>query len=165
MFKTTSSKQSFEISFKDETYSVDGQKVEFDALPTSSTERHILFNNKSYNAKIIDVDYNKKIVVVEIQHKKYTVQVEDEFDMLLVKMGIDKGAQQKIDALRAPMPGLVISVQAKVGDSVEEGDALLVLEAMKMENVLPSPTSGIISEILAVAGDKVEKNQVLISFE
>jgi len=165
MFKTTSNKQSFEISFEDDTYSIDGQKVEFDALATSSTERHILFNNKSYNAEIIEVDYNKKIVVVEIQHKRYTVQVDDEFDMLLVKMGFDKGAQQKIDALRAPMPGLVISLQVKVGDSIEAGDALLVLEAMKMENVLPSPTSGIVAEILTAPGDKVEKNQVLIAFE
>ena len=63
------------------------------------------------------------------------------------------------------MPGLVLDVKLNVGDSVEKGDSILILEAMKMENVLKSPAEGVVKSIHINKGDAVEKNQLLISFE
>ena len=62
------------------------------------------------------------------------------------------------------MPGLVLSVLVTEGDEVKKGDNLLVLEAMKMENMIKSPTDGIIKKIEIKQGNKVEKNELLISF-
>ena len=62
------------------------------------------------------------------------------------------------------MPGLVLSVLVKEGDEVKKGDNLLVLEAMKMENIIKSPADVTIKSIKIKASDKVEKNQVLIQF-
>jgi len=64
--------------------------------------------------------------------------------------------------IKAPMPGLVLRIQVEAGQQVEKGQALLVLEAMKMENVLKAPASGVVAEIKAVAGAAVEKGEVLI---
>ena len=165
-YKTSSNKkQSFNINYKDGRYSIGDNLVDFDYISTSKSAFHLLLNNQSFNAELVNIDYNRKRVELSVNHKHFVIDVEDEFDQLLVKMGIDKGAQQKVDSLRAPMPGLVLSISAKKGNTVSEGDPLLVLEAMKMENVLASPTSGVIKEIRVKSGDKVEKNQTLISFE
>ena len=63
--------------------------------------------------------------------------------------------------MQAPMPGLIISYEKNVGDSVEEGDTVLILEAMKMENALPAPCSGTIKAIHFASGDNVAKGDVL----
>jgi len=63
--------------------------------------------------------------------------------------------------VKAPMPGMIISYQKKVGDAIEEGDTVLILEAMKMENALPAPVSGTIKAINFSSGDSVAKGDVL----
>jgi len=61
----------------------------------------------------------------------------------------------------APMPGMVVSYAVKVGDAVNEGETVLILEAMKMENALPAPTSGTIQALNYSSGDTVAKGDVL----
>ncbi len=63
--------------------------------------------------------------------------------------------------LVAPMPGMIVGVEKKVGDQVNKGDAIVVLEAMKMENSLPSPISGTIKKINLNVGDQVAKNDII----
>lgn len=64
----------------------------------------------------------------------------------------------------SPLAGSVLSIAVKQGDSVNAGDTLLVLEAMKMESNVASPQSGTVSEVLVSAGDAVKSGQVLIKF-
>jgi biotin carboxyl carrier protein len=71
----------------------------------------------------------------------------------------------KVNDLKAPMPGLIVDVKVQVGDSVKKGDIILILEAMKMENVLKSTGEGKVKAIKVVPKQNVEKNQVLIEFE
>ena len=61
----------------------------------------------------------------------------------------------------APMPGMIVSYQKNVGDAVEEGDTVLILEAMKMENALPAPVSGTVKALNFSSGDTVAKGDVL----
>jgi oxaloacetate decarboxylase alpha subunit/pyruvate carboxylase subunit B len=63
--------------------------------------------------------------------------------------------------MTAPMPGMIISVAKNVGDTVEKGDTVIVLEAMKMENALPAPVSGTVKAINVVQGASVAKGAVL----
>jgi oxaloacetate decarboxylase alpha subunit/pyruvate carboxylase subunit B len=63
--------------------------------------------------------------------------------------------------LSAPMPGMIVKYEKQVGESVSEGETVVVLEAMKMENALPAPTSGTIKSINYSSGDSVAKNDVL----
>ena len=84
-------------------------------------------------------------------------------EMLMERMGIEEGADSASKDLRAPMPGKVLEVLVKEGQTVEEGEAMLVLEAMKMENVLRAGAAGVVSTIGVEAGHAVEKEAVLIS--
>jgi biotin carboxyl carrier protein len=71
----------------------------------------------------------------------------------------------KIFDVKSPMPGLVLEVNVAPGAEVKKGDSLVILEAMKMENVIKSPADGIIKEVFVKPTEAVEKNVVLISFE
>ena len=76
------------------------------------------------------------------------------------------GDQRRAAAvLKAPMPGLVVRVQAKAGDAIIAGAGLIVLEAMKMENELKAATAGTVKAIRVTRGEAVEKGQVLVEFE
>jgi biotin carboxyl carrier protein len=92
------------------------------------------------------------------------VQLKDRFDQLLEQMGMSGAASAKINDIKAPMPGLIVGVSVQPGDVVKKGDAVLILEAMKMENLIKSPGEGTIRAIRVAKGDRVEKNQVLIEF-
>ncbi len=65
-------------------------------------------------------------------------------------------------SLKAPMPGSVLEVRVEEGDKVEEGDVLLILEAMKMENELTASQAGTVEKILVSKGDTVDNEETLI---
>jgi pyruvate carboxylase subunit B len=69
------------------------------------------------------------------------------------------------DVLRAPMPGLVVRINAKRGEKVAAGAGLVVLEAMKMENELKAAAAGTVKTVRVNPGEAVEKGQVLVEFE
>ncbi|TYB72647.1 biotin/lipoyl-binding protein [Bizionia gelidisalsuginis] len=136
-----------------------------DALKTADNTFHILENNTSFKAQILASDFNKKSYKVEINDTTYAVQINDELDDLIKEMGFEIGASKTINDIKAPMPGLILSLNVSEGQEVKENDPLLILEAMKMENVFNSPRDGIIKSIAVKTGDAVEKNQLLIEFE
>jgi biotin carboxyl carrier protein len=70
----------------------------------------------------------------------------------------------KVSEIKAPMPGLVLRILASEGEEVQKGGNLLVLEAMKMENIIKAPADVIIKSVKVNPGDKVEKNQVMMIF-
>ena len=104
-------------------------------------------------------------MVLNINGQEFSISLEDDFDQMLESMGMDKDAGATVSEVISPMPGLVLDVQVKVGDTVEKDQALLVLEAMKMENVIAAPNDGVIAAVEVSAQDKVDKNQVLVRFE
>jgi biotin carboxyl carrier protein len=70
----------------------------------------------------------------------------------------------KINTIKAPMPGLIIDLKVQAGSTVKAGDPLLILEAMKMENIIKSSGEGIVKSVKVKKGDSVEKGEVLIEF-
>lgn len=79
-------------------------------------------------------------------------------------MGIGKSSNPSQPELKAPMPGMVIKVLATSGQQIKKGDPLLILEAMKMENIIKAASDCSVTAIHIRAGDKVEKNQVIMTF-
>lgn len=67
--------------------------------------------------------------------------------------------------VKAPMPGKILEVMVKVGDSVNEDDEVLMLEAMKMENPIYAPAGGTVKEIRVKTNDSVETEQVMLVIE
>ena len=125
---------------------------------------HILKDNRSYNAEVLKANKEEKSFVIRVNGNKYTVRIKDKYDELLKELGIDITSALKVKEMKAPMPGLVLEVQVKEGDAVKKGDALVVLQAMKMENILKSPADAVVKKIHVKKEDTIEKNQSLISF-
>ena len=125
---------------------------------------HIIKDNKSYTAEVLKANPEEKSFVIRVNGNKYTVQLKDKYDALLKELGIDTASAKKVKELKAPMPGLVVDVRVKEGDEVKKGDALVVLQAMKMENILKSPADVVIKRVHIKKDDTIEKNQILISF-
>jgi biotin carboxyl carrier protein len=67
--------------------------------------------------------------------------------------------------VRSPMPGILLSLAVEVGQRIESGEPLLVLEAMKMQNTIPSPVSGTVKSLPVAAGSRVMRDQVLVTIE
>jgi biotin carboxyl carrier protein len=139
--------------------------AQLDAVKISSNSFHILQHNKPFLAKITAVDFLKKTYTVEVNHNSYTVEIANELDILIKEMGFEVGKIKQINAIKAPMPGLILEINVSVGQEVNEGDNLLILEAMKMENSFASPRNGKIKSIAVAKGDAVDKGQLLIEFE
>ena len=93
------------------------------------------------------------------------LEAKDQYDLLLEKMGIAGGASSKASKLKAPMPGKVLEFMVESCHSIANGEGLLILEAMKMENMLKAEQDGIVKSVNVSVGDAVEKNNVLIEFE
>jgi biotin carboxyl carrier protein len=124
----------------------------------------ILDNNKSKLVSVKGADHELKRYQIQIDGRIYQVQISDAVDQQILKMNLKSKKSNQLKELRAPMPGLVRQVNVKVGDQVDAGDSLFILEAMKMENILKSPVNGTVSDLFVKPGESVEKNQILLSF-
>lgn len=141
------------------------QLADLDAIPLSDHSYHLLFQNRSIAAEITESNFLKKSYEVKVENNLYTVQLEDEVDQLIKEMGFELGASKQINNLKAPMPGLILSIDVEDGSEVKEGDTLLILSAMKMENSFLSPRDGVIKQVHVEVNQAIDKGQLLIEFE
>lgn len=139
--------------------------AKIDALPTNGNKYHILQDNKPFLAEIIASNFNRKKYSVKVNNSRYDVDISDGLDLLIKEMGFSLGSTKNVGSIVAPMPGLILDINVSVGQAVKENDPLLILEAMKMENIISSPRVGIIKSISVTKGQAVEKKQLLIEFE
>ncbi|WP_121665788.1 acetyl-CoA carboxylase biotin carboxyl carrier protein subunit [Mesonia aquimarina] len=136
-----------------------------DTQEISENKYHVLKEHRSFKSEIIKNDFLNRRYTVKINSNNYEVDIANELDLLIDEMGLSLGNAQQVNEIHAPMPGLILEVNVKEGDEVKEGDYLLVLEAMKMENALTAPRDAIIKSISIEKGQTVEKNQLLIEME
>ncbi|WP_394906426.1 acetyl-CoA carboxylase biotin carboxyl carrier protein subunit [uncultured Mesonia sp.] len=138
---------------------------QFDLQNLPNHSFHGLEENKSFKAAITQHNFIDKVYNVSINANPYTVAIQTDLDRLISEMGLELNAGAMVNEIKAPMPGLIIEVNVKPGDEVKEGDYLMVLEAMKMENALTAPRDAKIKHIAINKGETVEKNQLLIEME
>ena len=157
-------KFNFEVNEIQGAWTVNGAQMEADTLVIKDNLLHILHQHTSYRVEIVSFSKEEKTASIKVNGHTYSIAIKDRFDDLLHQLGLDNLQSSKVAELKAPMPGLVLSVLVKEGDEVKKGDNLFVLEAMKMENIIKSPADVTIKSIKIKPSDKVEKNQVLIQF-
>ncbi|MFY7652735.1 MAG: acetyl-CoA carboxylase biotin carboxyl carrier protein subunit [Chitinophagaceae bacterium] len=136
-----------------------------DAAQIQSNEWHVLHEHKAFKIQLLSKDLLKKQYVIAVNNRTYQVQIADGLDLLIQQLGFTYGTAKQVNAIKAPMPGLILDIMVKEGDEVQENDALLILEAMKMENCILSPRSGTIKKITVNKGNAVDKGHLLIEFQ
>ncbi|MCA0381625.1 MAG: acetyl-CoA carboxylase biotin carboxyl carrier protein subunit [Bacteroidetes bacterium] len=126
---------------------------------------HLIYQHQSVNGKVLDAAADHKTMQVEVHGNTYDVNIKDSLDQMLDSMGYSAAGSKHIKEVKAPMPGLVLSVSVEAGQQVQEGDRLLILEAMKMENSIMIHAAATIKSVLVKAGQAVDKGQVLVVLE
>ena len=127
---------------------------------------HILQDQKSHSFKLVSISLRDKTVKLrQNEGRIIEIKLKNELDLLIDKLGFNERRQKLITELNSPMPGLVLEVRVKEGEEVKEGDPLLIIEAMKMENIIKSPQNAVVGEVCVDAAQSVEKGMTLIKFK
>lgn len=145
--------------------SVNGVPVDIEFVKSATNSFKMRMNGVEKDADLVKLDKENKLVIVRIEGKKVAVQIKEPVDLMLDKLGINSKSTKKVNNLKAPMPGLVIKILAEQGKHYKAGDALMILEAMKMENVFKAAADVTIKAIEITERQTVEKGQILMVFE
>lgn len=135
-----------------------------DAERTGSSTFRVRTPGGNHHVQVIK-DGEDGQVRVRIGPRLYSVEVQDERDRLMATLGIGAGAGAVVPELKAPMPGMVLNLLVEPGQEVAKGDPVIVLEAMKMENVIKAPGDARVKALNVATGTAVEKGHLLITFE
>lgn len=133
-----------------------------DLLKRSESKFHIIRKNKSFKVDFEKSDFYNREYVVSVNDNNYQVKISNETDQLIKEMGFAIGSSIKANSIKAPMPGIILSINIEENQEVKEGETLLILEAMKMENAISAPKDGVIKSIIAKSGETVDKGELLI---
>ena len=162
---TVNGQNALDIQKHNNEWYLNEQPINADIQWQANGQASILIDHKSYTAQIEKIDKDNKELVLKIDGQRYTLSIKEDIDILLDKMGINLSAMQKAAPLKAPMPGMILKILVEPGQQVNKGDALLILEAMKMENVLKASSNATIKSIKAEEKTAVEKGAILIEME
>lgn len=152
----------YNLDINSDSIKIDGESIEYSILNKGNNKVAIYYNNETFEVEI--VAENKKHYIYKVNGKEISLEYKDHLDKMLESLGIDKTESEAFNELNAPMPGTILSIPVKEGQTLQKGDTILILEAMKMENIIKSPAEVEISKIHVKEGENVEKNQLLVTF-
>ena len=152
-----------EVDLRSDVPHVDGRPVEAELAQVPGTPlRHLLVDDRSL-ALVARSDGDGSWDL-HLNGDRLEVEVVDERTRAIREMTGQSAAAAGPRPIRAPMPGLVVQVAVEAGDTVEPGQTVAIIEAMKMENDLKAESGGVVSEVHVAVGEPVEKGSVLVEF-
>jgi len=129
-------------------------------------------NGEKYDAKIVSFDAEQ--ATVEVNGNTFVVEFDDD-DIVQVPIisrttrevpGVPQYSSDFADGnVKAPIPGVIVSIKVKVGDRVEKGNPIVILEAMKMESEIEAPCSGVVEEIVVKEKAPVHEGDILVKLK
>jgi biotin carboxyl carrier protein len=158
-------KNEYSVEKQDSEWQINGDAVGFDVQQQPNGLISVLYNGKSHTAILQKIDRKAKELTLSINGQNVTISVKEPIDQLLSSMGLDLAAMKKAEPVKAPMPGMILKVLVEPGQQINKGDGLLILEAMKMENVLKATGPATVKAIKVTEKTAVEKGAVLIELE
>lgn len=164
MFSVILQNTSHSVEKTGESVKVNQKPLTWDLKWEDERKIHLIRGNESMEAELLSIDRETKTLQIRLGHQTATLKLKDRFDLLLEKMGMNTIGSGSLKEIKAPMPGLILDLKVKPGDEVKKGDVVLILEAMKMENIIKSPGDGLVKNVKVSLKESVEKNQVLIQF-
>lgn len=157
--------KSFQVAKNEEGWTLNENAIDLDVRPQPNGLISVLYNGKSFTAIVEKVDKKNKELTFRINGQTYRTAIKEPIDQLLASMGLDLKAMQKVEPVKAPMPGMILKILVEPGQQINKGDGMLILEAMKMENVLKASGSATVKAIKVNERTAVEKGAVLIELE
>jgi biotin carboxyl carrier protein len=155
--------KTYQVKANDFVFSFTEEEIRsIDIIRKSDGEFNLIRNHQSVNAKLVSTSITSKNAIVEVEGESFDIAIKDELDQMLESMGFGIAATKHIKEIKAPMPGLVLEIAVGEGQEVKEGERILVLEAMKMENSIMIHADATIKTILVKPGQAVDKGQVLV---
>jgi biotin carboxyl carrier protein len=150
---------------------VDGDRVTVDGKTHSATLglipgtplRQLLIDGRPLTLSVEPIGRGRWALTPK--GERWEMEVLDERTRHIRSLAVGGESRRAPGVLKAPMPGLVVRVQVEPGQKVEAGTALVVLEAMKMENELKAPGPALVKAVRVSAGEAVEKGQVLLELD
>jgi len=152
----------FEVEVDNEQITLNGGKIDWDIQPIGPDHYHVIAGSRSMDIRVLSIENKLKEYAITINGKHFEVKLGNDLDILLQKMGMRNKITGAMADVKAPMPGLVLDILVNEGELVEKGSSLLILEAMKMENIIKASGTGTVKSIKVKKRDAVEKNQLLI---
>lgn len=140
---------------------IDGETLRVDAAKSGRTIYSVIENGRQFEATV-DPRGSRDFDVL-VRGRLFHLEAVDERSRLLAQTS--KMAASGPQSIEAEMPGKVATVKCKPGETVAEGQGVVVVEAMKMENEIPSPIDGVVKEIAVEAGQTVETGDLLFVVE
>ena len=140
-------------------------KMEIEKIDIERNSVNLRIGNNKYHCKLLKKYPEKNSYYIKVNGTLIELEKKHHYSDAISKIRKYTNSDQKVNKLVSPMPGLILEIQIEVGKKVKKDEPLIILEAMKMENVLCSPVDGVIKEILVNPKQTVEKNSVLIKFD
>ena len=144
---------------------VDGIEVAATLAELSGTPVALLTVGDTVRRVVVTRDSARGRYVLSLDGRRYEVEALDERTRAIRQLSSSASGPKGPAPLVAPMPGLIVRVNVDVGASVEPGQGLVVMEAMKMENELRSASAGVVRAIRVAPGSVVERGMVLVELE
>jgi len=142
---------------------LNGEKSRVELIPLGKKNLYsFFFNNQSYE---LFIHKNNGIYRVSLNGRKYEFELEDEKTRFLKSLIKAEQVQTGQIEMKAPMPGLIVKIGVSEGQTVAKGDALFIIEAMKMENEIRSHKAGTVTKIFKRECDSVDKDTVVMAIE
>jgi len=161
---TTIGDKQYTIDINDtSTIVVDGETFDLDSQGLANTAMNsIILNGHSFD---VDISEHEDVYQVMLKGLMYNVKVEDQRTRRLA--GMKRSMTEAVGEIliKAPMPGVIVEIPVKVGQTVLKGEVIVILESMKMQNEFKSPKEGTIKSIRVKTGDKIDKNIVMLSVD
>jgi len=164
-YYVTIGERTFEVDLTADGIEIDGERVDAELAGIQGTPvRHLLVDGRSQVVAARQGE-ERGDWTIHLNGTRSEVRVIDERTKTIEAMTGASAAQKGPQPVRAPMPGLVVRVDVELGQVVEAGEGVVIVEAMKMENELRAESGGTVTKILVEPGQAVEKGAVLIEFE
>lgn len=165
VFKIQTGTTQHEVALDSRQFVLDGRPISVSVEALGQQRYHLLINGRSVTCEVLHRQAQTRKLELLVNNRALSVTVRSRLDELLDRMGMNTGGTQREQHIKAPMPGLVLSVLVQPGQSIEPGTSLLILEAMKMENIIKAHTAGVVRSVRVAKGEAVEKNQILLELE
>jgi pyruvate carboxylase subunit B len=153
----------YEVTFEKNAVTVNGKPIPVELFPTKRKSLlKVRVEDRIFNLPLELTDEGARVL---FSGREYLAQFEDQRQRLLRSLGSHSEEGRAVLNVKAPMPGLIVKIETKVGDAVKRGQGIMVVEAMKMENEVRVPSDGTVKEIRVRERQTVEKGEVLVVIE